>query len=99
MSNNYLNRAFYASRLNEKWVTNITYLNFKRQNLYLSPIKDLYNNEVVAYQISRRNDYKLVLDTLKKAMKGRNVMGILFHSDQGFHFTSITIISYSQEIK
>ncbi|MBO0991877.1 IS3 family transposase [Bacillus sp. SD088] len=56
--------------------------------LYLSAIKDLYKNEVVAYQISRRNDYKLVLDTFKKAIKGRNVKGILLHSDQGYQYTS-----------
>ncbi|USK84492.1 IS3 family transposase [Peribacillus asahii] len=88
ISNNYLNRSFYASRPNEKWVTDITYLIFNGQKLYLSAIKDLYNNEVVAYQISRRNDYKLVLDTLKKAIKGRNVKGFLLHSDQGYQYTS-----------
>ena len=88
ISNNYLNRDFYASRPNEKWVTDITYLIFNGQKLYLSAIKDLYNNEVVAYQISRRNDYKLVLDTFKKAIKGRNVKGILLHSDQGYQYTS-----------
>ncbi|PEJ65769.1 IS3 family transposase, partial [Bacillus wiedmannii] len=39
------------------------------------------NNEMVAYETSRRNDLKLVLDTLKKAKKKRNVKGILLHSD------------------
>ncbi|WP_423773401.1 hypothetical protein [Bacillus thuringiensis] len=37
--------------------------------MYLSAIKDLYNNEIVAYEISRRNDLKLVLDTLKSKEK------------------------------
>lgn len=58
-----------------------SYLIFNRQRLYLSAIKDLYNNEMVAYETSRRNDLKLVLDTLKKAKKKRNVKGILLHSD------------------
>ncbi|CAG9623296.1 IS3 family transposase [Sutcliffiella rhizosphaerae] len=88
ISNNFLNRAFYASRPNEKWVTDITYLIFNGQKLYLSAIKDLYNNEVVAYQISRRNDNKLVLDTFNKAIRGRNVKGMILHSDQGYQYTS-----------
>ncbi|WP_140164424.1 IS3 family transposase [Bacillus thuringiensis] len=88
ISENHLNRDFQASRPNEKWVTDITYLIFNGQRLYLSAIKDLYNNEIVAYEISRRNDLKLVLDTLKKAKKKRNVKGILLHSDQGSQYTS-----------
>lgn len=88
ISDNHLNREFHASKPNEKWVTDITYLIFNGQKLYLSAIKDLYNNEIVAYHISSRNDIKLVLDTLKKAIKKRNVNGLLLHSDQGFQYTS-----------
>ncbi|ARJ25595.1 hypothetical protein B7492_29560 (plasmid) [Bacillus mycoides] len=88
ISENHLNREFQASKPNEKWVTDITYLIFNGQRLYLSAIKDLYNNEIVAYETSRRNDLKLVLDTLKKAKKRRNVKGILLHSDQGSQYTS-----------
>lgn len=72
ISDNQLNRDFQASRPNEKWVTDITYLIFNGQRLYLSAIKDLYNNEIVAYEISHRNDLKLVLDTLKKANNNGN---------------------------
>jgi putative transposase len=88
ISDNHLNRDFHASKPNEKWVTDITYLIFNGQKLYLSAIKDLYNNEIVAYHISQRNDIKLVIDTLKKAIKKRNVNGLLLHSDQGFQYTS-----------
>lgn len=88
ISENHLNREFQALKPNEKWLTDITYLIFNGQRLYLSAIKDLYNNEIVAYETSRRNDLKLVLDTLKKAKKKRNVKGILLHSDQGSQYTS-----------
>ncbi|MEK5172992.1 IS3 family transposase [Heyndrickxia sp. FSL W8-0496] len=88
VSNNHLNRAFQASKPNEKWITDITYLIFNGQKLYLSVIIDLYNNEVVAFQISSRNDLKLVVDTLKKAIMKHDVTGILLHSDQGFQYTS-----------
>lgn len=88
VSKNHLNRDFDTSKPNKKWVTDITYLIFNGQKLYLSAIKDLYNNEIVAYQMSRRNDLKLVIDTVKKARKKRNVNGILLHSDQGHQYTS-----------
>lgn len=90
-------QGFYSFETpNEKWVTDITYLMFSGQKLYISVMKDLYNNEIVAYQISRRNDLKLVVDTLKKAKKKRNVKGVLLHSDQGFQYTSRLYHTYSK---
>jgi len=56
--------------------------------LYLSTIYDLYNNEVIAYKLSTRNDIRLVLDTVKKAIHKRKTRGILLHSDRGFQYTS-----------
>ncbi|MCM3783921.1 IS3 family transposase [Neobacillus mesonae] len=96
ISSNLLNREFRASKPNEKWVTDITYLIFNGQRLYLSAIKDLYNNEIISYQISRRNDLKLVMDTLTKARKKQKVEGTLLHSDQGFQYTSR---QYNQRLK
>jgi len=51
---NLLNRNFQANKPNEKWVTDITYLPFGTEMLYLSSIMDLYNNEIIAYEISNR---------------------------------------------
>ena len=64
ISENLLNREFQATRPHEKWVTDITYLPFGSSFLYLSTIYDLYNNEVIAYKLSTRNDIRLVTDTL-----------------------------------
>lgn len=77
-------------------MTDITYLIFNGQKLYLSAIKDLYNSEIVSYQISNRNDLKLVIDTLRKAKIKHDVTGILLHSDQGYQYTSRL---YSQLLK
>nr|WP_256703103.1 DDE-type integrase/transposase/recombinase [Bacillus cereus] len=85
---NHLNRDFQDLRSNEKWVMDITYLIFNGQRLYLSAIKDLYNNGIVVYETSRRNDLKLVLDTFKKEKKKRNVTEILLYSDQGSQYKS-----------
>lgn len=90
VSPNLLNRDFTAAQPNQKWVTDITYLPGPSQTLYLSAIKDLATNEIIAYKISNRNDLKLVQDTLRAAMRKqrKKVHGILIHSDQGFQYTS-----------
>jgi putative transposase len=87
---NILNRDFKAEKPNQKWVTDVTYLPGPSKTLYLSAIKDLATNEIVAYQISDRNDLNLVQDTLLAAIKKqkKKVHGILIHSDQGFQYTS-----------
>lgn len=88
VSDNVLNRQFQATAPCEKWVTDITYLPYGKSFLYLSTIYDLYNNEVIAYKLSTRNDLRLVLDTVKKAIHKRKTRGILLHSDRGFQYTS-----------
>ncbi|AMV10781.1 integrase [Geobacillus thermoleovorans] len=88
VASNVLNRDFVATAANQKWVTDITYVPFQGTYLYLSAIKDLYNNEIIAYRISRSNDLKLVIETVKDAIKKRDARGVLLHSDQGSQYTS-----------
>lgn len=68
---NLLNREFNAERPNQKWVTDISYIPTAQGNCYLSVIRDLYNNSIVSNQMSKDKTVKLVLDTIKKAMKKR----------------------------
>ena len=88
VSGNILNREFRADRPNEKWVTDVTYLRVQGQNHYLSVILDLYNNEVISYKLSQRNDLPLVLQTIRAAIKRKKAKGVLLHSDQGHQYTS-----------
>lgn len=86
---NLLDRRFQAEKPNQKWVTDITQYRVGEVWLYLSAIKDLYNNEIVAYQMSLRNDKQLVLQTFSKAFeKEKDVNGLTVHSDQGSQYTS-----------
>jgi putative transposase len=87
---NLLNRRFEADAPNQRWVSDITCLPGPDRTLYLSAIKDLATNEIVAYRISDRNDLKLVRQTLLAAIRRqrKKVYGILIHSDQGFQYTS-----------
>ncbi|WP_242273132.1 DDE-type integrase/transposase/recombinase [Bacillus cereus group sp. BfR-BA-01538] len=78
---NLLNRKFEATKPNEKWVTDITYLSFGTEMLYLLSIMDLYNNEIITYEISDRQDVTLVLKTVEKAIKLQQKIRIIQHSD------------------
>ena len=64
---NLLNRNFYAEKPNQKWVTDISYIHTKQGVLYLSVIRDLYDNSVVAYQTGTEQNINLVLSTIKTA--------------------------------
>ena len=86
---NLLNRNFKTTCLNKIWDTDVTYLIYKGSRAYLSTIIDLYDRHVVSYVISKRNDLKLVIDTLNQAIiKEKDVHGLIIHSDQGFQYTS-----------
>jgi putative transposase len=87
VSDNVLNREFIATSPNQKWVTDITFLPYNQKNLYLSAVLDIYNNEVIAYRIGKRNDLNLVLETVQKATYKRKIKKTLLHSDQGFQYT------------
>ena len=86
---NLLKRNFNTDAPNKVWDTDITYLIFKGSRAYLSTIIDLYDRHVVTYKISKRNDNKLVIDTLNEAIsKEKDVNGLIIHSDQGLQYTS-----------
>ena len=86
---NHLARNFTAERPNEKWVTDISYIKTEQGFLYLSIIRDLYDNSIVAYKTGTEQNINLVLSTIRAAKKKEKVTGSLhLHSDQGFQYTS-----------
>lgn len=86
---NLLNRDFSAERPNQKWVTDISYIHTKQGVLYLSVIRDLFDNSIVAYKTGTEQNVNLVLSTIREAKKKEKVTAELqLHSDQGFQYTS-----------
>ncbi len=86
---NLLNRDFKAERPNQKWVTDISYIHTQQGVLYLSIIRDLFDNSIVAYKTSTTQNVQLVLETIKAAKRKEKVTAELqLHSDQGFQYTS-----------
>jgi len=84
---NLLKRQFNARRPNQKWVTDVTEFNVGGEKLYLSPVMDLYNGEIIAWHTDRRPSFELVSGMLKKALArlARNDTPML-HSDQGWQY-------------
>lgn len=96
---NLLNRDFRADRPNSKWVTDISYIHTKQGVLYLSMIRDLYDNSIVAYKTGTHQTVNLVLDTIRLAMKRekkRVAAELQLHSDQGFQYTSQAYFNLTQ---
>ncbi len=84
---NLLARQFQADRPNQKWVTDVTEFKVGADKLYLSPVMDLYNGEIVAYETSLRPVFKLVGSMLKKALaRLKPTDRPLLHSDQGWQY-------------
>ena len=94
---NLLDRDFNADKPNQKWVTDISYIKTKQGTLYLSVIRDLYDNSIVAYKTGTEQNINLVLSTIRAAKKKENVTAELqLHSDQGFQYTSQAYFNLTQ---
>ena len=96
---NLLNRQFKTDKPNTKWLTDISYIHTKEGVLYLSMIRDLYDNSIVAYKVASRQTVNLVLDTIRLAMKKekkRVAAELQLHSDQGFQYTTQAYFKLTQ---
>ena len=86
-ADNLLKRKFKARRPNQKWVTDVTEFTVGGEKLYLSPVKDLFNGEIVSYEMSTKPQFALVSNMLKKALrKLKPGDRPLLHSDQGWQY-------------
>ncbi len=87
IARNLLKRNFKATKPYQKWVTDVTEFAVAGKKLYFSPILDLYNGEIISYNIFERPTFELVRDMLEKALK--RLPGdakLILHSDQGWQY-------------
>ena len=84
---NIINRNFFASAPNQKWATDVTQINIGSTKLYLSPLVDMFNGEIISYSISESPNLKQIYDMLDKAFEKYNKLdGLIIHSDQGWQY-------------
>ena len=87
---NHLSQVFAASKPNEKWVTDITYLATASGWVYLAVVLDLFSRKVVGWSMSESLATPLVTDALRHAIQERRpeTKGLLHHSDRCCQYTS-----------
>jgi len=84
---NLIARDFKATTIHQKWVTDVTEFKVAGKKLYLSPIMDLFNREIISYKISETPNFSQVVDMLKGAFKKLpNTSNLILHSDQGWQY-------------
>ena len=96
IADNHINREFYSDKPNQKWYTDVTEFNLRGEKCYLSPILDGYNGEIIAYNTSKSPNLEQINDMLNKGFEGKNLEGLIFHSDQGWQYQHQ---SYQQRLK
>ena len=80
-------RDFNTSKPNEKWSTDVSEFHIAAGKLYLSPILDMYNDEIIAYDVSVSPDFCQQKRLLDRAFsKFEDLSGLIFHSDQGWQY-------------
>ena len=85
---NILNRQFHVGIPRNIYVTDITYVPVTVGWVYKCIMKDLYNNEIVAWSMSAHPDSELCVRTLEMLAKRRDIRGAIIHSDMGCTYTS-----------
>ena len=84
---NIIGRNFVATEPNRKWATDVTQINIGATKLYLSPILDMFNGEIISHNISNSPNLEQIYDMLDKAFdKCDNLDGLVLHSDQGWQY-------------
>ena len=98
VAENILNRDFTASKPFEKLTTDVTQFKVCNDKVYLSPVMDLYNREIVAYSISLSPNFEQIREMLQglteKLPEGATP---IFHSDQGWQYQHTEYQSYLKE--
>ena len=87
---NVLNRNFKAETINQKWVTDITYIHVLKEGwTYLASVMDLYDRKIIGYSYGKSMTADLALDAVKNAcLNVSDTNGIILHSDLGSQYTS-----------
>ena len=80
-------RRFETTGVNQKWTTDVSEFHISSGKLYLSPILDMHNREIISYNISTSPNFEQITDMLDKAFdKYEDLSGLVFHSDQGWQY-------------
>lgn len=87
VAENVIQRDFQATEPNQKWVTDVTEFKINGQKFYFSAVLDLFNREIVGYEVSKSPNFELIQQSFKKAFMDTKLpekSDLIIHSDQGW---------------
>lgn len=89
VSDNLLARNFTASKPNEKWVSDITYIKVEKGFVYLAVVMDLFSRKIIGWSLDTSMTNQLIIDAFKMAVAARHTEpGLILHSDRGVQYRS-----------
>ncbi|NMB56357.1 transposase family protein [Candidatus Beckwithbacteria bacterium] len=86
-------------RVNEIWSSDLTYIKYQGEFIYLAAIKDLRSHEIVGAKIDNQHNADLVIKTLKQAYDKQKVRPRIFHGDQGREYLNEACINYCTSMR
>ncbi len=87
IADNIISRNFKADKPDEKWTTDVSQFSLPFGKCYLSPILDMYTNEIISYDLSLHPNYEQIVNMLNRAFEDHpDLKGLIFHSDQGWQY-------------
>jgi len=93
-ADNIINRDFLATKPDEKWTTDVSQFNLPFGKCYLSPILDMYTNEIISYDLSLHPNFEQITSMLDKAYQDHSdLTGLIFHSDQGWQYQNARYVT------
>lgn len=87
-------RDMIASKPNQVWCADVSFISFQGRWWYLSTIEDVCTRQVLAAQVGKFHNAQLVLTTIKQAIKNAGTIPDIFHTDQGTEFLAKAITDY-----
>lgn len=98
LADNIINRDFKATAPLQKWTTDVSQFNFSWGKCYISPILDMFTNEIISYDLSLSPSFVQITNMLTKAYeKFPDLKGLIFHSDQGWQYQHTHYINSLKE--
>ena len=98
VADNIINRDFKATAPLQKWTTDVSQFNFSWGKCYISPILDMFTNEIISYDLSIHPNFDQITNMLDRAYEKFPLLdGLIFHSDQGWQYQHAHYINSLKE--
>jgi transposase InsO family protein len=91
-SENLINQDFQATEPNSKWLSDISEVNTLDGKLYISPILDCFDGQIVGLAMDDNMRKELCIEAFEQACERYNATGMVYHSDRGAQYTSYKLI-------